>query len=77
VIPLKFILAMNTYVKPDEDGGSGEDKIIVLISSLMAWDATPRKLETLIEPGTEVVEPKVVEKVEEVVEEKNSQEGSE
>jgi hypothetical protein len=43
----------------------------------MAWDATPRKLETLIEPGTEVVEPKVVEKVEEVVEEKNSQEGSE
>jgi hypothetical protein len=25
----------------------------VLISSLMAWDATPRKLEKLVQPGTE------------------------
>lgn len=43
--------ALKKYVT-DEEGG-GEDKVLVLISSLMAWDATPRKLEKLVEPGTE------------------------
>jgi len=43
--------ALKKYVN-DEEGG-GEDKVLVLISSLMAWDATPRKLEKLVEPGTE------------------------
>lgn len=49
--------AMKKYVNA-EDGEAGEDKVIVLISSLMAWDSTPRKLETLIEPGTEEPEDK-------------------
>jgi len=49
---------MKKYVNSEEDGGGGEDKVIVLISSLMAWDATPRKLEALIEPGTETEEKK-------------------
>jgi len=57
---------MKKYVNA-EDGEAGEDKVIVLISSLMAWDSTPRKLESLIEPGTEEPEDK---KVEEEVEEK-------
>ena len=56
---------MKKYVNA-EDGEAGEDKVIVLISSLMAWDSTPRKLESLIQPGTEEPE----DKVEEVVEEK-------
>jgi len=38
---------MKKYVNA-EDGEAGEDKVIVLISSLMAWDSTPRKLESLI-----------------------------
>ena len=41
---------MKKYVTDEEPG---EDKVLVLISSLMAWDATPRKLEKLVEPGTE------------------------
>ena len=55
---------MKKYVNADEDGGgTGEDKVIVLISSLMAWDSTPRKLEVLIEPGTEPEESKTEENV--------------
>ena len=42
--------ALKKYVTEEEPG---EDKVLVLISSLMAWDATPRKLEKLIQPGTE------------------------
>jgi len=66
---------MKKYVNSEDGDGGGDDKVIVLISSLMAWDATPRKLEALIEPGTEPVEPKVEEEVEE--KEKGSQEGEE
>ena len=60
--------ALKKYVTEEDPG---EDKVLVLISSLMAWDATPRKLEKLIEPGTE--EPEDLpggEKAEEVDEEK-------
>lgn len=46
-------LALNKHIPVDEDGGGGDEKVLVLISSLMAWDATPRKLEKLIQPGTE------------------------
>lgn len=42
--------ALKKYVTEEEPG---EDKVLVLISSLMAWDATPRKLEKLVQPGTE------------------------
>lgn len=45
--------ALNKHIPNEEDGGGGEEKVLVLISSLMAWDATPRKLEKLIQPGTE------------------------
>jgi hypothetical protein len=48
-----IILALNKHIPVDEDGGGGDEKVLVLISSLMAWDATPRKLEKLIQPGTE------------------------
>lgn len=37
--------ALKKYVTEEEPG---EDKVLVLISSLMAWDATPRKLEKLV-----------------------------
>ena len=50
---IKFNIALNKHIPNEEDGGGGEEKVLVLISSLMAWDATPRKLEKLIQPGTE------------------------
>jgi hypothetical protein len=65
--------AMKKYVNADGDDAGGDDKVIVLISSLMAWDATPRKLEALIEPGTEEPEEKKVEEQNEE-KEKGSQE---
>lgn len=42
--------ALKKYITEEEPG---DDKVLVLISSLMAWDATARKLEKLVEPGTE------------------------
>jgi hypothetical protein len=44
--------ALNKHIPVDDDAG-GDEKVLVLISSLMAWDATPRKLEKLVQPGTE------------------------
>jgi hypothetical protein len=57
--------AMKKYINSEEDGAGDGDKVLILISSLMAWDATPRKLEALIEPGTEPEEEKVEEPAEE------------
>ena len=69
--------ALKKYVNDDE--GGAEDKVLVLISSLMAWDATPRKLEKLVEPGTEEPEdvPAEVKAEEGSEKEKNSDDGSE
>ena len=38
------VLALNKY-------NSEEEKVLILISSLMAWDATPKKLQEIKEPG--------------------------
>jgi len=45
---LLALKALNKYIPVDEEGGGGEEKVLVLISSLMAWDATPRKFEKII-----------------------------
>jgi len=70
--------ACRKYVTDEEAGG--EDKVLVLISSLMAWDATPRKLEKLVEPGTEEPEdraPDAKGDEEDKEEEKDKADGSE
>jgi outer membrane biosynthesis protein TonB len=63
----------------DDEGGGGDEKVLVLISSLMAWDATPRKLEKIIQPGTEDPEEiaAVAAKAGSEEGDANSQEGSE
>lgn len=37
--------------KPRPDDDPGQEKIIILISSLLAWDATPRNLEQIRSPA--------------------------
>ena len=43
-------LALDAMYKPRPDDDPGQEKIIILISSLLAWDATPRNLEEILSP---------------------------
>ena len=43
-------LALDAMHKPRPDDDPGQEKIIILISSLLAWDATPRNLEEILSP---------------------------
>mmetsp|Transcript_19482 Transcript_19482/g.24039 ORF Transcript_19482/g.24039 Transcript_19482/m.24039 type:complete len:201 (-) Transcript_19482:2456-3058(-) len=43
-------LALDAMNKPRTDDDPGQEKILILISSLLAWDATPRNLEEIISP---------------------------
>jgi len=37
---------------------SEEEKVLILISSLMGWQGTPRKLKPILKPGEDSGEPK-------------------
>lgn len=50
---------------------ASEEKVLILVSSLLAWDATPKNLQEIREPGTET--PKV--QSEHGDDDKGSQEG--
>jgi len=43
-------LALDAMNKPKIDDDPGQEKVIILISSLLAWDATPRNLEAVQSP---------------------------
>ena len=43
-------LALDAMNKPRLDDDPGQEKVIILISSLLAWDATPRNLELIQSP---------------------------
>lgn len=43
-------LALDAMEKPRLDDDPAQEKIIILISSLLAWDATPRNLEQILSP---------------------------
>ena len=36
--------------KKDDDAGNDGEKVLILISSLLSWDATPRKLVEVRDP---------------------------
>jgi adenylate kinase len=48
--PEDVYLALDAMNKPRPDDDPGQEKIIILISSLLAWDATPRNLEQVLSP---------------------------
>ena len=43
-------LALDAMNKPRLDDDPAQEKVIILISSLLAWDATPRNLEAVMSP---------------------------
>ena len=43
-------LALDAMYKPRVDDDPAQEKIIILISSLLAWDNTPRNLEEIRSP---------------------------
>ena len=43
-------LALDAMEKKRGDEEATNEKIIILISSLLAWDATPRNLEEILSP---------------------------
>ena len=43
-------LALDAMNKPRPDDDPGQEKTIILISSLLAWDSTPRNLEEVRSP---------------------------
>ena len=43
-------LALDAMKKPRPDDDPGQEKTIILISSLLAWDSTPRNLEEVRSP---------------------------
>lgn len=45
--PSDVKIALNALTKYNSE----EEKVLILISSLMAWDATPKKLQEIKEPG--------------------------
>lgn len=49
--PLDVKLALDALGAPKgEEGDAGGEKVLILISSLLAWDATPRKLIEVRDP---------------------------
>lgn len=44
-------LALDAMNKPRPDDDPGQEKTIILISSLLAWDSTPRNLEEVRSPA--------------------------
>ena len=48
--PEDVYLALEAMEKPRADDDAAQEKIIILISSLLAWDATPRNLEEILSP---------------------------
>ena len=49
--PLDVKLALAALGAPKgEEGDAGGEKVLILISSLLAWDATPRKLIEVRDP---------------------------
>ena len=48
--PEDVYLALDAMNKPRPDDDPGQEKIIILISSLLAWDSTPRNLEEVLSP---------------------------
>lgn len=43
-------LALKAMETKRADDDASQEKIIILISSLLAWDATPRNLEAVVSP---------------------------
>lgn len=49
--PLDVKLALDALSAPKgEDEAAGDEKVLILISSLLAWDKTPRKLTEVRDP---------------------------
>ena len=49
--PMDVKLALEALGAPKgEEGDAGGEKVLILISSLLAWDATPRKLIEVRDP---------------------------
>ena len=57
-------LALDAMNKPRPDDDPGQEKIIILISSLLAWDNTPRNLEEIKSPEQEDEEKRIKEEEE-------------
>ena len=66
-------LALDAMNKPRPDDDPGQEKIIILISSLLAWDNTPRNLEEIKSPEQEDEEKRLAE--EEAAKAKAAEEG--
>ncbi len=44
-------MALDALAAPKgEDEGAGDEKVLILISSLLSWDATPKKLVEVRDP---------------------------
>jgi hypothetical protein len=48
--PEDVTLALDAMNKPRVDDDPAQEKILILISSLLAWDSTPRNLEEIRSP---------------------------
>jgi len=50
--PFDVKLALDALSAPkgEDDAGGGDEKVIILISSLLAWDNTPKKLTEVRDP---------------------------
>jgi len=50
--PLDVKMALDSLGAPkgEDDADAGSEKVLILISSLLAWDATPKKLVEVRDP---------------------------
>ena len=54
--PLDVELALEALKKKNKDGEEEKEKVLILISSLMAWSGTPRKVKVAAKAPTPKLE---------------------